>query len=169
MDAIGARLWSNPSKSDVSFFDVNAVELFILGRKLMLAAEDALPRGRIATSVRLVAVDIAHHPRSSVSEITERTGFPQSHVSLSVARLKELGVVATDVDPLDHRRTLVTMTPAAIDRAASANAVPIEQVLAPVLRDCDERVVAEVVDALELLAERMTPRAIGRLRAKVAS
>lgn len=147
---------------------MNAVELFILGRKLMKLAEDALPQ-RMATSVRLIVVDIAYHPGSSISEITERTGFPQSQVSASVAKLRELGVFDTEIDSADRRRTLVRMTPAAMERAGTVGSTPIEQVLAPALDHANGSEVAEVIDALEFLAQRVTPKALSRLRSEMLS
>jgi DNA-binding MarR family transcriptional regulator len=148
---------------------MNAVGLFLLGRKLMQLAEDALPQGRVATSVRLVLMDVAIHPGSSISAITERTGFPQSHVSTSVAKLRELGVLETEVDAADHRRTLVRATPAAVARGASISSAPIEVALGPALMGSGPNEVGEVVDALELLARRLTPKALAQLSPEVAS
>jgi hypothetical protein len=49
--------------------DVNAVEVYLLGRKLMKIAESAFaadqPGGGLPTSVRMVLVDIFAHPGSS--------------------------------------------------------------------------------------------------------
>jgi DNA-binding MarR family transcriptional regulator len=157
-----------PSGYDVSCFDVNAVELFVLSRKLMQLAESALPQGRVATSARLVAVDVAYNPGSSISEIVARTGFPQSHVSASVAKLREFGVLQTEIDPTDHRRTLVRFTPAAMERAANVTSAPIEPLLAAALVDEDQSDVAEVAAALELLARRLAPEALAHLRSEVA-
>ncbi|MBO0823661.1 MAG: MarR family transcriptional regulator, partial [Actinobacteria bacterium] len=39
--------------------------------------------------------DAIEHPDSSISLIRERTGFTRTHVSASVARLKERGLLAT--------------------------------------------------------------------------
>lgn len=172
---LAGRISGDQSFCDLSFVDVTAAELFLLGRKLMQLAERALPANEMGTTVRLVLMDIAYHPDSSISEITERTGFLQSHVSASVARLRALGAVETEVDPHDRRRTLVRITPMTIELGRNVRAMPIEGVLAPVLGgsgegdgdDGDE--VAEVVDALELLARRLMPRALAQLRAKVAS
>ena len=71
--------------------DMNGLELFLLGRTLMKLGEEAMPPGgldQMTPSVRSVLVDTFSNPGSSVSEITERTGFPQSHVSASIARLR---------------------------------------------------------------------------------
>jgi hypothetical protein len=141
--------------------DVQAFELFHLGRKLMKLGEQAIPpsrlSGEMATSVRLVMVDILGHPGSSVSEITERTGFPQSHVSLSVARLRELGTVVTAPDPADRRRTLVRPVDGIMEKGIRHASVPIDQTVANALGDQAQDHLPEVLAALELLGQLMTP------------
>lgn len=132
----------------------------------MRIAEEALPSGHLATSARLVALDVAYHPGSSISEITDRTGFPQSHVSSSVARLRELGIVETAVDEDDRRRTLVRLTGAAVARAGSRRSEPVDAAITRALGGDDP---GEVVGALELLAARLTPRALSHLRDAAAA
>jgi DNA-binding MarR family transcriptional regulator len=148
---------------------MNAVELFVLGRKLMKLAEQALPAGGLAPSVRSVLIDVAAHPGSSISAITTRTGFPQSHVSGAVARLRELGAVQTEPDPLDRRRTLVRVTPAAIRRAAKRAPTPVDQVLIAAMGSDEPAQLGAVVEALDLLARRLTPKALARIRAEMVS
>src|SRR3984885_10257230 len=94
---------------------MNPMSLFLLGRKLMQIANGALPQGKTAPSVRLIFVDVAYHPNSSITEITNRTGFPQSLVSTAVARLRQRGLLESETDPFDRRRTLVRTTPALKD------------------------------------------------------
>jgi len=140
---------------------VNATDLFLLGRTLMGLAERALPKGVINTSVRLVLIDVAYHPGSSISQITERTGFPQSHVSQSVAKLREIGVLETTVDPADRRRTLVRPTPVLRQRAARAGAAtPLQEVLASALDEAQHGQLGEAVAAIELLAGLFTPEVL---------
>lgn len=130
--------------------------LFLLGRRLMQLAETALPKGT-ATSVRLVFADVAYHPNSSITEITERTGFPQSLVSTAVAKLREHGVLETRPDPLDRRRTLVRPIPAldaVVERLAP---VSIEDFLARELAVEDQEQVPAALAALDLLARLLTP------------
>ncbi len=55
----------------------------------------------------MVLVDVRENPNTTIGQVVERTGFPQSHVSSAVARLREAGVLVTTVDPDDKRRTLV--------------------------------------------------------------
>lgn len=138
----------------------------LLGRTLMKIGEEAIPtEGKQATGVRsvlIVLLDIIEHPDSSVGEITARTGFPQSHVSASVARLREAGSVVTEVDSADRRRLLVRKAPKVSERALEVASTPIDAALGAALGTDD---VAEVVAQLEALAERLTPDTLARLRA----
>jgi DNA-binding MarR family transcriptional regulator len=138
---------------------VNAVELYLLGRKLMKIAEEALPKpptGSPPTSVRMILIDVAEHPDSSIGEIGSRTGFPQSHVSASVARLRELGALVTSIDPRDRRRTLTRLAPGIRQRSRRA-AVPVDPVLAAALGTSDPTEVEAVIEALDGLAARLMP------------
>jgi DNA-binding MarR family transcriptional regulator len=153
---------------------MNTGELFILSRRLMKVAEDHLPmgpQGGANTSTRLILFDVATNSGTSISEIVVRTGFPQSLVSGTVARLKEIGVVDSEADPADRRRTLVTVTPMASDRARTnpASAVPVERTLADAMPGAGADEVAEVVAALELLARHLIPDALGRFREPAAT
>jgi DNA-binding MarR family transcriptional regulator len=141
-------------------FVVDSMGLFLLGRKLMQMAEGSLPQGTIATSARLVLTDVAYHPGSSITEITERIGFPQSLVSASVVKLRELGVVETQTDPSDRRRTLVRPLPAALQAKVRARAVSAEEVLAKELPPGQQGQAAEAAAALTLLARLLTPEAL---------
>jgi len=148
---------------------MTGLELFVLGRKLMKLAEVVLPQGQLGPSVRSVAIDIGSHPESSISEITERTGFPQSHVSASVAKLRGLGVVETEADPSDRRRTLVRMAPAFVRRMVQRAPDPIDETIARVLGSDYEDELAEVLAALEFLGERLTPKVWARMHAEATS
>jgi hypothetical protein len=133
---------------------VNGLELFLLGRKLMKLGEDAIPPSgfrRMPTSVRSVLLDVYEHPGSSVSEITARTGFPQSHVSASVARLREAGALITTTDPTDRRRTLAAPNPDVQRRVPSMPWVSVDQVLATAIGTDDPEQVAAALAALDLL------------------
>ncbi|MGD0606441.1 MAG: helix-turn-helix domain-containing protein [Streptosporangiaceae bacterium] len=135
--------------------------LFLLGRKLMQIAEGALPKGP-ATSVRLVFADVAYHPNSSITEITERTGFPQSLVSAAVAKLRAAGLLESGPDPLDRRRTLVRTTPA-LNSVAEEGLAPmsINDILANELALDDQEQVPGALAALDLLARLLTPEVFG--------
>lgn len=123
----------------------------------MKIAEELLPQGKITTSLRLVTIDVAYHPGSSITEITERTQFPQSLVSMSVAKLRELGVVETAPDPDDHRRTLVHATARMTQRGQQRGGSPIDVVVAKQLEPEHEDQLDEVLAALDLLARLLTP------------
>jgi SAM-dependent methyltransferase/DNA-binding MarR family transcriptional regulator len=140
---------------------MNALELFLLGRKLMKLGEQAIPTTagfhQLPTSVRSILIDVFEHPNSSVGEITARTGFPQSHVSVAVARLREGGALVTTVDPNDRRRTLVRPSSQVPRRAARLISAPIDAALAAALGTDDPGEVEQVVAALQALAQRLTP------------
>ena len=155
---------------------MSGLELFLLGRNLMKIGEEAIRAEasfaiamrtgsrKLPTSVRSVLIDIRDHPNSSIGEITARTGFPQSHVSASVARLREERAVVTVVDSSDRRRTLVGPSPEALPTAAPSNPARVERVLRAALATDDAADLAEVVSALETLAQRLTPEALARIR-----
>jgi DNA-binding MarR family transcriptional regulator len=144
---------------------MNGLELFLLGRKLMKLGEQAMPRAgfrRLPASVQSIVFDVFEHPNSSIGEITARTGFPQSHVSASVARLQKAGGLVTTVDPRDRRRTLVSPAPEVVAGIASHAlaaqvSAPIDDVLAKALDTSDPSTVGELVATLESLAARLLP------------
>jgi DNA-binding MarR family transcriptional regulator len=126
----------------------------------MKLGEEALPPSgfhQMPTSVRSVLVDIYSNPGSSVSEITARTGFPQSHVSAAVARLREKGGVITTTDPADRRRTLVSPNPDIQRTLPSRVSGSVDTVLAKAIGANDPDQIAAAVAALELLARLLTP------------
>ncbi|WP_210407891.1 winged helix DNA-binding protein [Allokutzneria sp. NRRL B-24872] len=132
---------------------MRGLELYLLGRRLMKIGERAIEPSHfheLPASVRTVMIDVFEHPDSSVSEITARTGFPQSHVSASVARLREAGVLLTTTDPGDRRRTLVRQAPDVPARAAKFLKSTVDDAVAESLGLDDP---SEVVELLEKLAE----------------
>ena len=136
---------------------MKSTDLFLLGRRLMKLAEEGLPGKGINNSVRLVLIDIGAHPGSSISEITARTGYPQSHVSTSVSRLREFGAVRTEPDPRDRRRTLVWIVPEAVQRARSRVISTVDDTIAELSVIRRQSELAEVVGALEMLVQRFEP------------
>jgi DNA-binding MarR family transcriptional regulator len=136
------------------------MSLFLLGRKLMLIAETVLPGGKTSRSARLVFVDVAYHPNSSITEITERTGFPQSLVSTAVARLREIGLLESGPDPFDRRRTLVRTTPTLKAIEDRIPPVSINEILARELASENQEELSEVITALDLLSRVLIPEAL---------
>ncbi len=138
---------------------MNGNELFLLGRRLMKIGEDAIARAgytQLPTSVRSVLVDVFEHRDSSIGEIAARTGFPQSHVSASIARLRAGGALVTTADPKDQRRTLVRQSARVRARIAKGITAPIDGALADALGG-DARRARAARAALEALARQMTP------------
>jgi DNA-binding MarR family transcriptional regulator len=136
------------------------MSLYLLGWRLMQVAEESLPKGKMAKSGRLVYVDVAYHPNSSITEITERTGFPQSLVSTSVARLREIGLLETKPDPDDRRRTLVQATTARRALASRLAAISIDESIEKELSSNVHVDLVDVMAALGLLSRVFTPEVL---------
>jgi DNA-binding MarR family transcriptional regulator len=149
---------------------VNGIELFLLGRTLMKIGEEAIPTERagpnpaVHRSVLIVASDIRAHPGTTVMEIAERTGFPQSKVSACVARLRGAGAVDATPDAGDRRRLLLRTAEAASERVAEMRSASADTALATVLGTSDPERLAEVLAALDTLARHLSPQAVSRLR-----
>ncbi|HEX6444710.1 MAG TPA: winged helix DNA-binding protein [Streptosporangiales bacterium] len=147
---------------------MNGVDLFRLGYLVMKMGERAVADAGLSnapTSIRLIMGDIVEHPGSAVGEITARTGFPQSHVSASVAKLRSAGVVETETDPRDRRRTLVRATPGVPERwAARLASVPVENAVASTLGTDDPGEVAETITLLDALLDRLKQSHVRRVR-----
>jgi DNA-binding MarR family transcriptional regulator len=118
-------------------------------------AEDRRVVIDLPASVKLIVSDVFEHPDSSIGEITARTGFPQSHVSASVARLRDEGILVVTADPKDRRRTLVRVD--FQHRAELVASGTIDDALAAALDTDDPSEVKEVVAMLEALAQRLLP------------
>jgi DNA-binding MarR family transcriptional regulator len=142
---------------------MDAAELYLLGRKLMKIGEGELPKadaGGLVASVRMILIDVSEHPDSSIGEIASRTGFPQSHVSASVAQLRDLGALETSVDASDGRRTLARLAPGMRERAARRASIPVNDALSAALDISDPGHLKEVLGALEVLTARLIPRTL---------
>jgi DNA-binding MarR family transcriptional regulator len=145
---------------------MNGIELFRLGRRLTKVGVHSLPESEfkaMPTSVRMVMVEVFEHPHSTIGQIVERTGFPQSHVSASVARLREGGVLTTKVDPSDGRRTLVAPVESAAKREARIRHIDapiIDELRAELIAQwgpSGEAHVAEALGAIETLNRLLVP------------
>jgi SAM-dependent methyltransferase/DNA-binding MarR family transcriptional regulator len=135
---------------------VNGLQLFLLGRKLMKMGEESIVRSGfsdIPASVRSILIDVIEHQPSTIGAIVARTGFPQSHVSTAVAKLRDGGALITETDPEDRRRTLVKPSPRIPQVAAKLAAVTVDEVLA---ENIGSGSVDEARDHLELLAQLLS-------------
>ncbi|NRQ37580.1 winged helix-turn-helix transcriptional regulator [Nonomuraea sp. NN258] len=137
----------------------------------MRMGEEALPTVGLnlspvgVRSSMVVAADIDEHPGTSVREIAERTGLVQSLVSASVARLRDAGVVVTETDPNDRRRTLVRHAPDKSPREMEVEGIPVDHAVISAFHAGDDEEAAQVVAALETLSARLATDALPRFRA----
>jgi DNA-binding MarR family transcriptional regulator len=147
---------------------MEALELIQLGRRLVRTGEQVL-RGSGDGPVpplgpSMVLQDVFGHPGGSVSDITGRTGLPQSYVSESVARLRDEGLVVTEVDPADRRRTLVRMNPDHLRRVARKGSASVDAALADAFGESDPANAEALVNTLSDMARRLLPAEPGPIR-----
>ena len=138
---------------------MNGIELFRLGRKLMKIGEESIPEAafhKFPPSVLSVMIDILEHPDSSIGEITARTGFPQSHVSASVTKLRRVFAVVTSADPEDGRRTLVRPSSEFFTSKVRDFANSVETAIGKALGTADVSLIREIIGGLEALAQRLS-------------
>jgi DNA-binding MarR family transcriptional regulator len=132
--------------------------VYRLGRLLTRVGEASLKgvdEERLPAGVAVILMDVVEYPDTPIGDIATRTGFPQGHVSTTVARLRERGVVQVTPDPADRRRTLVRVTADFRKRVAQRKGAPIEAALTEIAGLTDPAQAAEVVAALEALADRL--------------
>lgn len=137
---------------------VDAGQLHRLGRRLIElsraitaeASDPLLTPGEVA-----VLEDALKHPDSSLSEIQARTGFVQSHVSASVARLRARGSIETRPDPVDGRRIRVRVSEGARRAIITRSSRRIDDAIAHAVADPDQ---AQRVTALLDELARMLSR-----------
>jgi len=134
--------------------DMNAFQLITLGRRLTRIGEEAArgSRSRVPGGVVLIVDDVIRHPDSSIGEIAERTGLPQSHVSATVAKLRDAKRFRVRADPSDGRRTLVRVEPELARAVGTSGASGVERAIAEALKGSAAGDVEEVVELLERLA-----------------
>lgn len=103
-----------------------------LGKRLIaLSSQVTGEAGDLSLTPGEAAVleDVIKHPAGSISEIHQRTGFVQSHVSASVSRLKARGLVKAEPDPSDGRRTRVRVADGAMQAITRRAARSIDEVI----------------------------------------
>lgn len=135
---------------------MDAVELYLLGDRLMAIAGEALPPDsalrRLSPGERLVFTDVLGHPGTSAVSAAVRTGLPPEHVAASMARLAGDGVVQMAGDPADPAQAHAR--PAIRERPRDAGG-PVNDRLAEALRDAGPGEADRLVGVLEDLARRL--------------
>lgn len=152
---------------------MDALDLILLGRQLTRIGERAMrggnpeddgpvPYGAALPAGALVVMrDVLAHPGSSITDITARTGLPQSYVSESVNKLRVKGIAEISADPADRRRTLVRLTAKHLDQVARHSARDADDLLRRALGDLEADRVDQVLVMLTDLAHRLRTESAG--------
>jgi DNA-binding MarR family transcriptional regulator len=161
---------------------VDALDLIMLGRQLTKIGEEVMRGSKTQTSKTptagepleapfmptgpsLVLRDVFANPGSSITDITARTGLPQSYVSESVARLRGQGIVQTSADPADGRRTLVRVSAQHPRTVAAKGTATVDAALAAALGEPDGgAAVTKIIGTLKALADQLAPETPGPIR-----
>ena len=150
---------------------MEALDLIVLGRQLARLGERAMrdedPRedgvaalgATLPVGALIVMRDVLASPGSSITDITTRTGLPQSYVSESVNKLRVKGLAEITADPADRRRTLVRLTAAHLEHVARHSARNADHVLRSALGDVDAATAGQVIALLSDLASRLRSEA----------
>ncbi len=150
---------------------MEALELIQLGRRLVRIGEQVLrsagdgPAPPLGPS--MVLQDVFAHPGGSVTDITGRTGLPQSYVSESIARLRDQGFVVTEVDSADRRRTLVRTNPDHLRRVARKGTASVDAALAEALDMSDPAEAEALINTVSEMATRLLPAQPGPIRRQI--
>jgi len=153
---------------------MEALDLIVLGRQLARLGERAMrdddPNddgvaalgATLPVGALIVMRDVLASPGSSITDITTRTGLPQSYVSESVNKLRVKGIAEITADPADRRRTLVRLTPAHLEQVARHSARNADGVLSTALGDVDEDQATQIIALLADLASRLRTEVPGQ-------
>jgi DNA-binding MarR family transcriptional regulator len=161
---------------------VEALDLIVLGRQLarigeramrgdVVEGEQAVPDPSLPAGALIVMRDLLTHPASSITDITARTGLPQSYVSESVNKLRVKGIAIATADPADRRRTLVRLTARHLEQVERHSARDADGVLQRALGDLDDVKLQQFIAMLTELADRLRAESAGPLaeRAEAAA
>jgi DNA-binding MarR family transcriptional regulator len=136
---------------------MDGVRLHRLGKRLIdLARQVTTDAGDTELTPGEVAVleDVLKHPGSAVTEIQARTGFAQSHVSTSVSRLRERGLLVAAPDPEDRRRTRLALAGIAHQAIMRRAGRPADETIAEAVgQDRAERVLQLLTELEHLLKQ----------------
>ncbi len=137
---------------------MNAGDLYYLSRKLQAHAEEALGASpgqvdAVPFHHQLILGHVIESPGAAIGEMARRLSLAQSVVSTAVAALRDQGLVMTDADPEDRRKTKVAPSDRLARWAERHLRSDANDVMAPVLDNLPARKRASVLRGLSLLHE----------------
>jgi DNA-binding MarR family transcriptional regulator len=132
-------------------------DLIYLGRRLAQVGQLAMHEDTpdlVGAEPRVLA-DLMDRRFSTVTEISQRTGYTQGRISTAVATLRDAGLVGTRPDTSDRRKTVVFATSLADENASPLRHMSAEGLLSELLTDMDVDERAGIEHSLDLLLERL--------------
>lgn len=132
-------------------------DLIYLGRRLAQVGQLAMHEDTpdlVGAEPRVLA-DLMDRRFSTVTEISQRTGYTQGRISTAVATLRDAGLVGTRPDTSDRRKTVIFATSLAEEHASPLRHRSAESLLEGLLSDLDETERAAIEHSLDLLLDRL--------------
>ena len=132
-------------------------DLIYLGRRLAQVGQLAMHEDTpdlVGAEPRVLA-DLMDRRFSTVTEISQRTGYTQGRISTAVATLRDAGLVGTRPDTSDRRRTVVFATSLAEEHASPLRHRSAESLLSELLTDMDSSERSGIEHSLDLLLDRL--------------
>lgn len=138
--------------TEVTMLDLSLI-LRALDREMVrefhqTAGGDATP----SSAERIIMATVAREGQMTVGAIVKATGFVQSYVSGVVSRLVDQGLLVSDLDPHDRRRTIISFQPERIGRIKASLDLDVRPLVARILGDAPPEATETVVHALKILA-----------------
>jgi DNA-binding MarR family transcriptional regulator len=140
---------------------MNVRDVIWLGQRLAEAGQDDIRQlaPGVPTAELIVMYDLLDHGPSTVSELSQRTGYVQSRVSSAVVGLRGRGWIETRADPTDGRRTVVDVPEDVRRQAREVQARDAgEEVLRPLLAELPARRREQIIAAVAELHEALRNR-----------
>lgn len=123
-------------------------------RGLRLAEQRTRAESGLSAAQLFVLAQLSQSSAASLSELAERTLTDRTSVAAVVERLEAGRLVSTKRDNQDRRRIVVRISPAGVERLASAPAAPTAMLI-DAMRRMEPSDVAAVCDSLGRLLEEM--------------
>lgn len=133
---------------------MDGLTLHRLGKRLTDLSADVVRGSEPATYTpgeQAVLARVHRHPGSTVTEVAAATGFVQSHVSASVGRLRDRGLLTAQPDRADGRRLRLELTATARRGVRDRLAIPIEAALVRAVGQADAERTEQVLEDLAAL------------------
>ncbi|ODT89910.1 MarR family transcriptional regulator [Phenylobacterium sp. SCN 70-31] len=145
---------------------MDSAAVYFVARHLLAAARHAIdPQEQLAelpATERIILQDLVESAPTSIQDIARRTQIAQSRVSAAVQKWRERGRIDARPDPTDRRRSILTSSATLDAEVLAGMGASADTVLQALGVNLSARERRSVLQALELLHERLKQAARAR-------